>query len=537
MTRKEFDRISRAVHLAITRILDKGTDDVFKPPIFSRSIESAILALKPNEFRQEAYKQALKFIQVADLEVCKIGLTRRCLVTKDQNSFRQAAWLDPFDAVKYLSVAYLLFEQIEANRIVKNEKIIHSHRMSQNDGEIFDHSYGYDSFRMRSSQLSREYIGKWKVVTDISNFFDRIGNHSLENHLLNVGCEKKYVTLIKEMLLFWAGDRRSFGVPVGSDASRILSEAVLLSVDQAMRNSNLTFIRYVDDFRVFSETKAEALKAIEILTTALAEEGLSLNSRKTEVFKIMNSDEASSFTNRFELGEHERLDLEERIEMRRIVRASGRSSISRFYREPGKEALKKIKAKNKDDIINNFINASDLEIEQEVKLLVKYFVYVDQDPEILRILIERRITTAFYIADALVGEASRFSPEKCEEIKDTLFNAVDWAKCAYPFQVPILRVSAHPSFMEPKFVRAIIDGYLQTDSMVFYREAISLGYPCLDRSRLRKLAIEVFGNVPDFVGRAIYSAIKNHQGLPDDEKRPLLKNMKQHAGDWFIEHT
>lgn len=534
MNREEFERTKRAIDMATERILTKGADDVFKPPNFAHSIENEILANKPDEFRAKAFTETLNFIKTADLMRVRVGPTRRGLVMKDHSSFRQCAWLDPFDAVKYLAAAYLLFEKIEAARIPKDERVVHSHRLSQTDGEIFDGRYGYDSFRALSSELSQQRIGQWKIVTDIANFFDRIGNHSLENHLLNVGCDEKIVSLIKEMLYFWAGDRRSFGIPVGSDASRILSEAILLNVDAKLKDSGIVFIRYVDDFRLFAETRAEALKVIEILTTLLADEGLSLNSRKTDLFKIVDAREIAQFANRFAGGEHEKINLEEKVEVTQAIRVSGRSSISRYYREPGKEALKKIRAIPKNEVIKGFIEASDADFEQQIKLLVKYFVYAEQDVLLLETLLERRITSIFYIADALVKEADRFSTEKRLEIQQAVFGAVDWAKCAYPLQVPILRVSGHPAYREPKFVQSIVDAHLQTDNMLFYREAISLGAACLDRARLRTLAIEIFANVPDFVRRTIYYAIKNHDNLSEDEMRPLLKNMKQHADDWFI---
>jgi hypothetical protein len=399
---------------------------------------------------------------------------------------------------------------------------------------VFDPAFGYDSFRAQSSALSKDRIGKWKVVTDISNFFDRIGNHTLENHLLNIGCAKRYVDLLKEMLFFWAGDRRSYGVPVGSDASRIISEAVLLNVDKRLVSEGIIFVRYVDDFRIFCDTKAEALKAVEVLTSLLADEGLSLNSRKTDIFKIVDAEEISSFANKFAGGEHEKIDLDEKIEVRRAIRVSGRSSISRFYREPGKEALKKIIAIPKEKIIADFEGARDDEVEQQIKLVVKYFVYADQDVELIKLLLDRKITSVFYICDALEKEAERFDLAKCDEIKSAIFDSFEWAKCAYPLQVPILRAAAHASFFEPRFVEALVDRHLQTDNMLFFREAISLGSACLDRARLRRLAIDVFGNVPQFVQRSIYCAIKGHKGLPDDEKRPLLKTMLQHADDWFI---
>jgi len=531
----EFDKAKNAIDLAISRIIAKGSDDVFKPPIFSQSMESAVLTTHQAEFTKKAWADTLKFLQAANLQKERIGPTRRGLVTKDQNTFRQVAWLDPFDAVKYLATSLMVFAEIEAERLPKAEGWVHSHRRADLDTEIFDPNFGYDSFRERSSHLSKDRVGEWKVVTDISNFFDRIGNHTLENHLLNIGCDKKFVILLREMLLFWAGDRRSFGVPVGSDASRILSEAVLLNVDRKLRESGIVFTRYVDDFRIFARTKLEALKFVEILTSLLADEGLSLNSRKTAIFQIVDPGEVAAIANRFAGGEHEKIDLSEKIEVKRAVRISGRTSVSRFYREPGKEALKKIVAIPKAEIMAAFHNANDDDVEQQIKLAVKYFIYADQDVEILKALIDSKITSIFYICDALVKEAEKFDASRCAEIKAAVFDSFDWSSCAYPLQVPIIRVAAHPSFWEPRFVRAVVDGHLQTDNMLFFREAISLGYPCLDRASLRNLAMEVFGNVPQFVQRAIYAAIRDYVGLSEDEKRPLLKNMKQHAADWFID--
>lgn len=151
LDKKAFERIERAVQLATDRILEKGADDVFKPPIFAKSVESLILEQRPTEFRAEARKRTEPFLKVADLKRESIGYLQRGLVMKDENSFRRVAWLDPFDAVKYLAVAYLPFDKIEAARLPKGEAIIHSHRRSDNDSEIFDARFGYDSFREKST--------------------------------------------------------------------------------------------------------------------------------------------------------------------------------------------------------------------------------------------------------------------------------------------------------------------------------------------------------------------------------------------------
>lgn len=534
MSTGEYKELENATHLAIERILLKGSDDVFKPPTFSSSIESTIISENAEDFRQAAKDSTIKFLKAADLRRVRIGQVRKGLVAKDQNSFRQCAWLDPFDAVKYLATAYLVFDKIELSRIPKEKLVIHSHRRSSQDGEIFDSEFGYDSFRSRSSALSQSRVGQWKVVTDISNFFDRIGNHTLENNLDDIGCEKKYTKLISEMLYFWAGDRRSFGVPVGSDASRILSEAVLLNVDKKLGEAGIEFLRYVDDFRIFAESRAKAFKAVEVLTNLLANEGLSLNSRKTDIFQIADAAEISQFTNRFVGDEHDVINLEEKVEIVRRVQVSGRSSISRFYREPGKIALKNLRALGKEKLFDDFNNAPESDVESKTKLLVKYFVYADQDVDILAALLNRRITSIFYIADALVKEADKFDVQKRQEIMNTIFNSVDWLDCAYPLQIPILRIAGHQLFLEQRYVKSIIGSHLPTDSMLFFREAISLGSPCLDRADIKHLATDIFFNVPDFVKRTIFFAVKNYSGMSEGEKRPLLKNLSQSDDDWFI---
>ncbi|WP_197489831.1 RNA-directed DNA polymerase [Erythrobacter neustonensis] len=535
MDATEFRRIESAIELAVTRILEKGADDLFRPPVFSYPIETQVLRAHPDDFRRAVKAETIKFLKRADLEQERIGPTRKTLVAKDENTFRQVAWLDPFDAVKYLSLAVLAFEKIEALRPARERKIIHSHRRSDSPDQLFDEDFGYDSFRAESSRLSKEKIGHWKVITDISNFFDRIGNHTLENHLLDCGLERKYCKLICEILFFWAGDRRSFGIPVGSDASRILSEAVLIDVDRKLIEEGVTFIRYVDDYRIFAETKEKALKCVERLTALLADEGLSLNSRKTDIVQIVDADEAASMANRFDSGEHQKLDLEEQIEVRKRIRISGTTSISKFYRRPGQEFLKKLQLLDKAEILALIASCEDYQFEDNLKTAVKFFVHVDQDTKILKTCIERRITSIIYIADALIKEKENLPEGLSSELCELIFNGFDWLSGPYPLLVPILRLSSQSTFADSRYVDDIVAHHSQLDSLIFFREAISIGYPCLDRSRIRALAIDVSNNVPDFVRRSIYFAVASHSGLSPDEKRPLLKTMKQHSPDWFIE--
>lgn len=162
-------------------------------------------------------------------------------------------------------------------------------------------------------------------------------------------------------------------------------------------------------------------------------------------------------------------------------------------------------------------------------------MYADQDVTILRAALARILTSIIYISDALIKEAGQFSEELKVAIRRVIFDEIDWLGCAYPLQVPILRLASCSAFLEPRYANHIVDNHVQSGSALFFREAVSLGYPCLDRARTRALATGLFGNVPSFVQRSIFCAVKRHQGLSEDERRPLLKNMKQHSTDWFVD--
>jgi len=76
----------------------------------------------------------------------------------------------------------------------------------------------------------------------------------------------------------------SYGIPVGPAASRVLGEAVLIDVDSTLLSNGIDFIRFTDDFVVFSDTPADAEYGIRILgETLFLNHGLTLQTAKTKV--------------------------------------------------------------------------------------------------------------------------------------------------------------------------------------------------------------------------------------------------------------
>jgi hypothetical protein len=534
MGHAEFQTISKAVDKAISHIVSNGMDDIFKRPMFSESYELEIIRANRDDFEQFVKSETISFLKTADLTKKRIGQIFGCMVPKDLYSYRNVHWIDPIDLVKYLSLSMILFENIEQARPAADTKIVHSHRRSEDGDHVFSRDYGYKSFREVSGEISRDMVGKWKIVTDISAFFDRIGNHQLENHLRESGCNGKFVTLMREVLLQWAGDRRSHGIPVGCDASRIISEAALVSVDRELMNRGIRYLRYVDDFRIFAETRAEAYEHLRILSELLMAEGLYLNHKKTFIAQIVPTEIYNEIN---ELGfsdEHEVIDESARILKSERVRVSGRSTLSRRYIEPGKEAVAKLKKIPKHQIQSDYMDAADNHRQELVKLVVKYFLYVDQDISLIEMVISRQITSIIYLVDALTKEYERISPEMREQLKELIFTGMGGLGCGYPFQISLIRLFSSPGFVDARTINFIVDNAKITDNTLFLREAIFVGYEQLDKIRMRKLALEVFPMVHPHTKRAIYFAICRYSKMTKDEKRPIIKNMLQVSDDWFI---
>jgi hypothetical protein len=87
---------------------------------------------------------------------------------------------------------------------------------------------------------------------------------------------------------------RSYGLPVGGPASRILAELAINPVDLYLNRKGIPFCRYVDDFHIFANSKEEAFRHLFFLAQILFNEGLSLQRTKTRILPCAEMQEASA---------------------------------------------------------------------------------------------------------------------------------------------------------------------------------------------------------------------------------------------------
>jgi hypothetical protein len=120
------------------------------------------------------------------------------------------------------------------------------------------------------------------AVTDIAGFYENIDIDRLLSDLRSLGAPSDDLGLLSKCLKRWASQRQK-GIPQGYTASDILAKVYINPIDRALRNEGIDHLRYVDDLRIFAESKRAARLAIRRLTQLVSSRGLNLQSAKTEI--------------------------------------------------------------------------------------------------------------------------------------------------------------------------------------------------------------------------------------------------------------
>ncbi len=134
--------------------------------------------------------------------------------------------------------------------------------------EFEEHSYGFRKGRNlhQAVQQSLSYINEGYqdiVDIDLAAFFDEVPHYRLLQLLYNkVRCEVT-VRLIRKwlrapILINGILIKRRKGIPQGSPLSPLLSNIVLDELDKELKRRGLRYVRYADDFSIYTSSKEDA---------------------------------------------------------------------------------------------------------------------------------------------------------------------------------------------------------------------------------------------------------------------------------------
>jgi Reverse transcriptase (RNA-dependent DNA polymerase) len=232
---------------ALTHIMKFGDTDIFPVPFEFACIKGAWAWLLPE-------------LQKIDLSIYRTRSTRRMLVPKANGGFRVATQLDPIDAIIYSALSYESAPLIEARRIPADQSVACSYRVDIHPGgRLFASESGWPEYHSRSEALSKSGKYTHVLVADIADFYNQIYTHRVQSALEMSSIPSARADNIEQFLLSLCA-KQSRGVPVGPTASILFAEASLIDVDDFLLRRGFPFTRFVDDFRIFCKSSAEALK-------------------------------------------------------------------------------------------------------------------------------------------------------------------------------------------------------------------------------------------------------------------------------------
>ncbi len=267
--------MEQAFRAAVQNIARHGDTDVFPFPVenhvfFDRPDDVVALLL---DIHRDMNRAVAEYPPISEGMLTSVGYT----------GFRWATFIDPLWNAYFLGLVISAGPAIESARLSVSRGNVFSYRFSWNDEEktVFDKSIGWLQFQMTSVDRARS--AKYVLVCDISDFYPRIYHHRLENALHKATNVADECWRIMKLLMQFSRNV-SYGLPVGGDAARLLSELLLNRVDRLLATSGISFCRFADDYHIFADSAEEAYRHLVFLSEKLvANEGLLLQKTKTRV--------------------------------------------------------------------------------------------------------------------------------------------------------------------------------------------------------------------------------------------------------------
>lgn len=155
-------------------------------------------------------------------------------------------------------------------------------------------SFGYRPGRSIDAAMARvnehlccDYV--WLVDADIKSFFDEIPHKPLLKKIKKIIPDPDIYALLVKWLDIGAPRtgilQKRKGIPQGGVLSPFFCNIYLTELDTYLSRKNLPFVRFADDFLVFTKTKRAARQAYACVQTGLKRLDLQLHPDKTRIVK------------------------------------------------------------------------------------------------------------------------------------------------------------------------------------------------------------------------------------------------------------
>lgn len=272
----------------------------------------------PNPFEFDAIYQNWDDVKehIMGLDILEYGLRdyRTIITPKSKYGFRISTQLDPLDSIIYNAIIFEINSELENVRIPLSRDTVFSFRLDpQNDGTMYNPNYNWETFSLEAKKNIDTNNFDFIIVTDIADFYPSIYLHNIETYLresIKESGKTAHAEALINIIKAMHSNQTHKGLPIGPQFSRPIAEIILNEVDNILLQHNIVFIRYVDDYRIFCKTEAEAYKTLAFLAQTLYDVlNLKLSEPKTKIIdtetfvneylRIFSANEENKLLNEF----------------------------------------------------------------------------------------------------------------------------------------------------------------------------------------------------------------------------------------------
>lgn len=510
---------SKAASIAIANVYKEGLTDIFPRP-------DEVDLLKNELFANEIKKQVETRLKSNALAGLKVHPVQHVLYPKkDPFDFRRAALMQPMDTITYLALVLTIADEVEKHRPAPAKCRVFSYRLKPKEGLLFNPDYNFTSFEKHVSEKCKSPRTRVLVKCDIAGFYDRLNLHRLESTLLGLPVDKSKAKLINDLLLFWA-NRDSYSLPIGGNASRILAEAALISIDDHLLSHGVNFCRFVDDYRFFAPDIKSAHAWLTLFVERLFLDGLSINPSKTSLEDVSGRRSTPSATEALPFVPP--AQKREGGAVRLIVGYTG--TIPTKFRELSEREVAELKEERLDDAIK-VLRDSVVLLPEDIRRLLRVLVAKAAFSElaVLTDVLERFPQFTPLIVDILVKKADDIPKDVRAKLTEYFIGKLVTAERTPEYiLIAIVRILGSSGF-ESKISLLELFRNLKRNAGSFIGRCI---IDALRGMATRNEVIEIrqyFNRADMWERRAIVLLVDKH--LSEEEKRPWLRNVKIHSSD------
>lgn len=263
-----------SIRWAIKHIDKESDTDLFPKPI-------------EIEIFKEIEDKVVDCLKALDIGNYKWNPSRRFIIPKTDLSYRLATQLDPIDSIMLTAIIYEYGHLIENKRRPITENRVFNYRFSPNsDGYLYDRDNAWKNFWDSCKNKISKY--KYAVYLDISDFYNQIYHHVVENQLIYCGFKNEVKNSIRALLESLT-QKVSRGIPIGPHSVHLIAEMCLIPVDESLLVKGYEFCRFSDDIIIFCNDEIDAKIAVYDMAEILdKQQRLVLQKQKTKIF---NSEE------------------------------------------------------------------------------------------------------------------------------------------------------------------------------------------------------------------------------------------------------